>query len=79
MSEKKLFDLSVEEALAQADVNVQTMQAETGRDTLKSMGILNVDTAFELGYETALHDLRRYMAPDPFEVGVLIVEVPSAE
>ena len=71
-----LTNMSAGDALEQAEKNLAEMRAEENRSELTDMGITDPDTAFELGYETALHDLRRYTSPPSFEVGVATIEIP---
>jgi hypothetical protein len=66
--DKKNYDLSLNEVIPRLESELADMRAAEDREEL--VGIAP-DTAFELGYETCLHDLRRLTGPDPVEVGLI--------
>lgn len=63
------FNLEPEEAIAEMEVQLEKMRGEADREQLKD---IDSDTAYELGYETALFDYRHLTGPDPREVGVIV-------
>lgn len=70
------FNLSPEEAIEEMGVQLEKMRGETDREQLKD---IDSDTAYELGYETALFDYRHLTGPDPREVGVIVFTKPEEE
>lgn len=74
MADKKLWDLNLPEAIEALDDQLIKMRKETDRAQLKG---IDVDTAFELGYEAAIFDLRHVTGPNPFEVHLRIVPIPT--
>lgn len=69
------FDLTPEEAIAEMEVQLAKMRAETDRSQLKDV---SADDAYELGYETAIFDYRHLTGPNPMEVAI-IVYTPGEE
>lgn len=69
------FNLSLEEAIAVLEEQVQknTAQTESGEVTHQLDG-MSLDEAYDVGYATLLHDLKSLTGPDPMEV--YVVEVP---
>lgn len=63
------YNLTPEEAIAEMEVQLEKMRAETDREQLKD---ISSDDAYELGYETALFDYRHLTGPNPREVGIII-------
>lgn len=64
------FNLTPEEAITEMeDVQLPKMRAETDREQLKD---IDADTAYELGYETAIFDYKHLTGPDPRETGIII-------
>lgn len=63
------YNLSPEEAIAEMNVQLEKMRGETDREQLKD---IDSDTAYELGYETALFDYNHFTGPNPREVGVIV-------
>lgn len=74
MPDKK-YNLTPDEAIAEMKVQLAKMRAETNRAQLTD---IDSDSAYELGYETALFDYAHLTGPDPREVGVTYV-VPRDE
>jgi hypothetical protein len=72
--EQRTFDLSPEEAIVAMNDILEKMRGETDREQLKD---IDADTAFELGYETALFDYKHLTSPDPREVGVIVYTKPE--
>lgn len=58
------YNLTAPEALAEMDIQLEKMRAETDREQLKE---LDSDSAFEKGYEVAIFDFRHFTGPDPRE------------
>lgn len=69
MTPEKNHDLALSEAIPRLRTELEGMRAATDRAELTD---IDPDTAFELGYETAIHDLVRLTGPDPVETGVII-------
>ncbi len=67
MTEKN-YDLDLSEAIPRLEAELADMRAADDRAELTD---IDSDTAFELGYETAIHDLRRFTGPDPVETGII--------
>jgi len=68
------FDLSPEDAVTQMQKNLDEMREDTLRDQLKD---IDSDTAYELGYETALFDYRHLTGPNPLEIDIVEVAIPE--
>lgn len=68
MTPEKNHDLTLEEVVPRLRQNLADMRAAVERKELEG---IEPDTAFELGYETAIHDLARYTGPDPVETGII--------
>jgi hypothetical protein len=64
------FNLTAEEAIPELEAQLAKMRGETDRAQLAD---IDSDTAYELGYESCLFDLRHFTGPDPREVGVAII------
>lgn len=76
MAERK-YNLTLEQALPELDAQLVKMRAQEDRTELTRTGV-SADDAYELGYETAIFDLRHYTGPDPLEVTLMIVSpLPS--
>lgn len=70
---KPKYDLTPDEAIEEMRVQLEKMRAETDRGQLRD---IDPDTAYELGYETALFDYHHLTGPDPREVGVIVYTEP---
>ncbi|WNN95025.1 hypothetical protein SEA_MAGRITTE_48 [Microbacterium phage Magritte] len=68
MTPEKNHDLTLEEVVPRLRSNLEDMRTAEEREELND---ISPDTAFELGYETAIHDLVRYTGPDPVEAGII--------
>jgi len=68
---RRKFDLSPQEALAEMRDILAGMREEENRTQLKD---IDADTAFELGYETAIHDYILLTGPNPLQTGVIVYE-----
>lgn len=66
------FNLTLEQALPELDAQLLKMRAQEDRTELTRTG-MSPDDAMELGYESAIFDLRHYTGPDPLEVNLMIV------
>jgi hypothetical protein len=66
---KQNHDLTLEEVIPRLEEELEEMRAADDRQELHD---IDSDTAFELGYETAIHDLRRLTGPSGFEGGIII-------
>lgn len=66
---QRKFNLSPEDAVAEMHDILERMRGEADREQLKD---IDADTAFELGYETALFDYRHLTSEDPREVGIIV-------
>lgn len=64
----KNYDLTLAEVVPRLEIELSNMRAAEDRAELTD---IDSDTAYELGYETAIHDLRRLTGPDPVETGVI--------
>lgn len=75
MSESPKYNLTLPEALKVLDTQALSnrRQTESGQVTHQLEG-MSLDQAYDVGYETLLHDLKTITGPDPLEVS--IVEVP---
>jgi hypothetical protein len=62
---EQFFDLTPEQAVETLNVNVRAMR---GAGNPEELGDMDPDTAFILGYETAIFDYLRYTSPDPLSV-----------
>jgi len=69
------YNLSPEEAIARMRTELAEMRVTQTRE----LGDLAPDTAFELGYETAIHEFVRMTGPDPREIGVIIFTPKESE
>lgn len=67
------FNLSLEEAIEVLDEQVKKnrQQTKSGQQTPGLQG-MSVDQAYDIGYETLLHDLKSLTGPDPFEVHAVV-------
>lgn len=65
MTPDNLHDLTLEEVIPRLRENHEAMKPT------KELEGIDPDTAFSLGYETAIHDLVRYTGPDPVEAGII--------
>lgn len=74
MSDRK-YDLSLPEALSSLEEELESYREDSDRAQLKD---IDADTAFELGYESAISDLRRFTGPNPVTAELrFIMEVPD--
>lgn len=64
----KNHDLTLEEVVPRLRSELEDMRNADEREELAD---ISADTAFELGYETAIHDLVRLTGPDPVETGII--------
>lgn len=71
-----LHDLTPEAAIAALDKILEGMRSSKDRQEL--VGI-DSDTAFELGYETAIFDFRHLIGPSTREVGIISFGVADSE
>lgn len=55
---------------------LQSFRDHPQRDEL--VGI-DPDTAFELGYETAVHDLKRLTGDDPVDLGIIVYQKEDSD
>ncbi len=60
-------DLSLEEAIPVLEAELESLRADSDR---KQLDGVDADTAFELGYETSIFDLKRVTGPGP-EIGII--------
>ncbi len=67
------FDLSAEAAIEQARKTLELHEGEE-RDQLRG---IDSDTAFDLGYASALFDIDRYREPDPFTADLVEFDIPT--
>jgi len=61
----KNHGLTLDEVIPRLRANHEAMQPS------RELEGIDPDTAFSLGYETAIHDLVRYTGPDPLETGII--------
>lgn len=73
---EKNYDLTLEEVVPRLREIVEEMRGATDRAELKD---ISADTAYELGYETAVHDIARLTGPDPVESGIIIMHKSTGE
>lgn len=67
------FNLSAHDAIEQARKTLELHEGEQ-RDQLHG---IDSDTAFDLGYASALYDIDRYRAEQPFQVDLVEFEIPE--
>jgi hypothetical protein len=65
------YDLTLEQALARLEAEVEKNQQQTDTPLLQGM---TPDQAYNVGYETCLRDLQSLTGPDPMEFGVVTFE-----
>lgn len=65
---KRMFNLPPDEAIIEMKVQLDKMRGETDRHQLKD---IDSDTAYELGYESALFDYKHLTGPDPREMEIV--------
>jgi hypothetical protein len=72
-----LYNLSLQEAIVflESQVEKNRKQTETGVETEELQG-MSLDQAYDVGYETLLHDLKSVTGPDPMEVSIVHVPIP---
>lgn len=71
------FNLPLEEAIP---VLESVLQELTNNPDQQELTGIDPDKAFLLGYETAIHDLKRVTGPDTLEVGIMyLVEGKEGE
>lgn len=63
------FNLPLDEAIPALEAILQDLEDNPNQNELEG---IDPDTAFLLGYKTAIHDLKRITGPDTMEVGVII-------
>lgn len=63
------FNLTAEEAQAELRRRLSITRASGPRNELKD---LDPTTAFDLGYETALFELKQVMGPDTLEAEIIV-------
>lgn len=68
MLERLMFNQKPEEAIAELHKQLEKMRADKVRDRLKDV---SSDDAFELGYETAIHDYQTLIGPDPRTIDIV--------
>lgn len=75
---KPYYNLSLTEAIEVLEAQSEKNRAETasGAVTHQLEG-MSVDDAYDVGYDTLLHDLKSITGPDPMEV--FVVQVPIKE
>ncbi len=68
MTPDKNHDLTLTEVIPRLRITLDEMRTNPNQQELTD---IDSDTAFVLGYETAIHDLVRLTGPDPVETGII--------
>lgn len=74
MTREHKYNLTLEEVIPELDSQLVKMRAETDRNQLAG---ISADEAYEIGYETAIFDLRHFTGPNPLEVQLVSLSVPE--
>jgi hypothetical protein len=65
------YNLSLPDALERLEVEVEKNHTQTNTPELEGM---TPDEAYDVGYETALRDIKSLTGPNPIEVAIVTVE-----
>lgn len=69
MTAEPVYNQTIPQVTETLERELEAMRLAPDRQELAD---IDSDTAFELGYESAVHDLKRYTGDDPVELGVII-------